>query len=90
MSDVISLSEDGTVLGYYLAFKDGCNALQRRLFTFSLENGLQAVEISGFGMENWHPSEPLTYDLTNNSGHFVGVTFDSGSLPQYLFSPLEK
>ncbi len=85
-SEFVSLSEDGTMRGHYMAFEDGGDAFQWRMFTFSLEDGLQDVEVGGWS--SW--AEFFPPGLANDRGHFLGrgVSKDVGSA-DYLVSPLE-
>ena len=70
-------------------FEDGSDTFRWRLFTYSLGNGLQDVQITGLEMEDWQTFEPLRNALTNTSGHYVGAPISGSSWPLYLFSPLD-
>ncbi len=74
-SDIISLGEDGTLRGYYMDFDNNNDTFAWRIFTFSVESGLQAAIIDG--MEELELTLPT---LENDRGYFV-----SGGA---VFSPL--
>jgi hypothetical protein len=85
-NDIIHIDEDGMVTGYYMAFENGSDAFDFRLFSFSLESGLHDIAVVDEG--KWEASSPPY--LANDSGHFVGSARFEGSQDPvpYLLTPI--